>query len=211
MINYLKGELVSKITNSPSGCNITVEVNGIGYLVVANRRVIQSLPDIGEKVKIFTSLVHKEDAMYLCGFDNHEDRDLFNILQSVSGVGVKVAMLLIEELGCYELVNAVISEDAKALSRTKGVGPKVAKRLILELKDKMTSWRDKVDLDIEPIKTEIKEVNEKIYIEVESVLLSLGYSKEEATKNLKLAVSEAQNKNDSEELLRLALKRLATV
>lgn len=209
MINYLKGILVSKVENSPSGCNITVEVNNIGYLIQTYKRVIDSLPDVGEMVKVFTSLIHKEDAMYLCGFNNREDRDLFNILQSVSGIGVKVALMLLDELGAHGLVSAVIKEDSKAISRTKGVGPKLAQRIILELKDKMTNWRDKVEF-IAPstAKTEQK-VEKESYLETESVLLSLGFTKEEAAQSLEIALSKAENANNSEELLRIALQWLS--
>lgn len=209
MINYLKGTLVSKIENGPSGCNLTVEVNNIGYLIVTNNRVISSLPDVGHIVTVYTSLIHKEDQMYLCGFDNREDRDLFNILQSVSGVGVKVALMLIDELGSAELVSAVISDDAKSLTRTKGVGPKVAKRLILELKDKMTSWRDKVDFVSRESTDSTADKFSEGCIEAESVLLSLGYTKEEAQKSIKQALSKADDKENSEELLRIALEWLA--
>mgnify|MGYP001237380230 CR=1 FL=1 len=209
MINYLKGELVSKVENSPNGCNLTIEVNNIGYLVLTNKRVLASLPDVGETVKIYTSLMHREDAMYLCGFDNREDRDLFNILQSVSGIGVKVSLQMLEELGAHELVSAVIKEDAKALSRTKGVGPKLAQRIILELKDKMTSWREKVEF-VAPAKlASTSKQTETSYLETESVLLSLGYSKEEASLSLEKAVSEATDPNNPEELLRIALQWLA--
>ncbi len=80
MISYLKGILISKVENSPSGCNIVVEVNNIGYGVLTSIRTINSLPDVGVEVIIHASLVHKEDTMYLCGFTTREDRDLFNIL-----------------------------------------------------------------------------------------------------------------------------------
>jgi len=209
MINYLKGELVSKVENSPAGCNITVEVNGIGYLVQTNRKVVNNLPDVGENVKVYTTLIHREDIMYLCGFENREDRDLFNILQSVSGVGVKVALMLLEELGAHELVSAVIGEDARALARTKGVGPKLAQRLILELKDKMTNWRDKVEF-VAPKKVHSESQTEReSYIEAESVLLSLGYTKDETAKSLEKARAQSANKNNPEELLRIALQWLA--
>ena len=80
MINYLNGILISKTMNSPQGCYIVVEVAGIGYQVVTNRRVVSALGSIDEPVKIFTSLIHREDSMTLCGFLDHEDSDLFNIL-----------------------------------------------------------------------------------------------------------------------------------
>ena len=208
MINYLKGILISKVEN-PLDFNITVEVNNIGYLVLTNKRVINSLPDTGEIVTIYTSLIHKEDSMYLCGFLSREERDLFNVLQSVSGVGTKVSLLMLGELGAHELISAVIRGDAKALSKTKGVGPKLAQRVILELKDKLTNWRDKIAPEI--VASHEFESNEEkeSFLETESVLLSLGYSREEIEESLQSSLLQAKNKNDSEELLRLALQWLA--
>lgn len=209
MINYLKGQIVFRHENSPSGCNVTIEVNNIGYLVLTNRRILNQLPLEGEIATIFTSLIHKEDAMYLCGFSSREDRDLFNLLQSVSGIGIKSALLMLEEMDYNELISAVITGDHKAISRAKGVGPKLAQRVILELKDKMTNWRDKVEMSqIESIKIEGVSSKES-YTEAESVLLSLGYSKKEAIDSLKVALGKCENAGNSEELLRHALHWLA--
>lgn len=209
MINYLKGKLVSKTGDSPTGCNITVEVNNIGYFLLTNKRVVSSLPNEGEDVTIYAFLVHREDAMYLCGFNTREDRDLFIILNSVSGIGTKVALTIMGELGAYNLVNAVISDNDKAISRAKGVGTKLAKKVILELKDKMMNWRDKVSLKY----TQVSESGEpevtESYIEAESVLLSLGYTKKESSESLSNAVSNVANKDDAEEILRTALQWLA--
>lgn len=208
MITYLKGILVSKNENAPSGCNITVEVNNIGYLVQTNHKTISSLPALNSEVVIYTALIHREDTMFLCGFNAHEDRDLFNILQSVSGIGTKVALLLLEP-GAHPLVNAVISADVKALTKTKGVGPKLAQRVILELRDKMTNWRDNAAYnDIPSCSLESYETKES-YIETESVLLSLGYSREETCQSIEKALSLAKDQSDSEELLRHALKWLS--
>ena len=209
MINYLKGIIVSKIENGPSGCSITVEVSNIGYLVFTNKRVIDSISDVGNSIKIYTSLIHREDAMSLCGFSTREDRDLFNILLSVSGVGTKVALLLLDELDAYKLVSAVIREDSKALSRTKGVGPKVAQRIILELKDKLINWREKIEPTPEHAGKFDTEKDKQSYLEAESVLLSLGYSKDETNKSLEKALSIVENKDDAEELLKNALKWLS--
>ncbi|MFH0703246.1 MAG: Holliday junction branch migration protein RuvA [bacterium] len=206
MLNYLKGTLVSKTENGPAGYNITIEINNIGYLIHTNKRIINSLPDIGQTVIIYVSLIHKEDTMYFCGFNAREDRDLFNILQSVSGIGTKVALLLLDEFRAYDLVSVVIRKDDKTLSRTKGIGPKLAQRIILELKDKMTNWREKIEPTQQKFDT--TETSEN-YLEAESVLLSLGYSRNEAIKSLENALSSAKTKNDSEELLRLALQWLA--
>ncbi|MFA6990071.1 MAG: Holliday junction branch migration protein RuvA [Candidatus Gastranaerophilaceae bacterium] len=209
MINYIKGTIVSKVENSPSGCNITVEVNNIGYLIVTNPKVVNKLSDVGDTVVVYTSLIHKEDQMYLCGFDCREDRDLFNILQTVSGIGVKVALTMLGEMTAAELVGTVISDDSKALSRIKGIGPKLAKRIILELKDKMTSWRNKIDFTCASEDYKTSSIVSSSIIEAESVLLSLGYSREEYKNAIEFAINKAINTKDTEEILRIALEWLA--
>lgn len=206
MINYLKGELISKIEASPTGCHMTIEVNNIGYLLLTNRRVIQSLPAEGETVTVYTTLIHREDAMIMCGFSSREERDLFNLMTSVSGVGTKVALTIMGELGAYGLVNAVISEDDKAISKAKGVGPKLAAKIIIELKDKMTGWRDKIPAK-QADKDEAKITPEQE--EAETLLYSLGYTKCEVSEALKRAISRAEDKNDPEELIRIGLQWLA--
>lgn len=209
MINYLKGKLVSKVDDSPTGCNVTVDVNNVGYLLLTSRRTNSLLPQEGNEVTIYTSLIHREDVMFLCGFNTHEDRDLFNILNGVSGVGTKTAIAIMGEMGAYNLVNAVISGDDKAISKTKGIGNKLAQKVILELKEKLTKWRDKVSLSAySATDEEGVEVTEG-WLEAETVLLSLGYTKKEASDSLKKAVAIVPNNEDAEELLRTALQWLA--
>jgi Holliday junction DNA helicase RuvA len=209
VINYLKGKLVSKVDDSPTGCNITVEVNNIGYLLLTSRRTNSLLPPEGQEVTVYTSLIHREDTMYLCGFNTHEDRDLFNILNGVSGIGTKTALAIMGEMGAYNLVNAVISGDIKAISKTKGIGNKLAQKIILELKEKLTKWRERVALSAHDMPDEDGVEITESWLEAETVLLSLGYTKKEASESLKKAVAAAVNKNDAEELLRKALQSLA--
>lgn len=204
MINYLKGKLASKILNSPQGSNITVEVNGVGYLIQVNSRIIRSLPEVNADVQIFTSLVHREDAMLLCGFIKQEDRDLFNILQSVSGVGTKMALMLLDAMNALELMQAVLSENAKELSKTKGVGPKLAQRLILELKDKLKAWRGEFDMEINEVCT--PQYKSESFEEAQSVLLALGYTQKEVSQGLCTAVEKQGQDATSEELLKVALE-----
>ncbi len=204
MINYLKGKLVSKISNSPQGCNITVEINGVGYLIQVNSRIIRSLPEINSDIQIFTSLVHREDAMLLCGFVKHEDRDLFNVLQSVSGVGTKMALMLLDEMNALGLMQAVLSENVKELSKTKGVGPKLAQRLILELKDKLKAWRGNLDLEADEICA--PQIKSESYEEAQSVLLALGYTQKEINEGLCAALEKQGKDASSEELLKIALE-----
>ena len=145
--------------------------------------------------------------MGLCGFVNKEDRDLFNILQSVSGVGVKVALLLLDEFSGCELISTVIKEDAKALSRTKGVGAKMAQKIILELKDKLINWQEKMPVDLSDVQVECVDTTD--VSDAQSVLISLGYTIEEIKPAIKAAIAKSDGNVSSEEILKLALTYLA--
>lgn len=207
MFDYIKGKLVSKQLNA-KGSFIIVESNNIGYLINTTGRNLSIAGDDGADVKIYTTLIHREDAMILCGFLNKEDRDIFNILLTVSGVGMKVALVLLDEFSGYDLISAVIRGDFKELSRAKGVGPKLAQKIILELKDKLINWQKDAPIDISDITIESKDVSDDVLSEAQAVLLSLGYSVQEAKKSLKLACQTAQ-KQTSEEILKEALHYLA--
>lgn len=145
--------------------------------------------------------------MGLCGFANREDRDLFNILQSVSGVGVKVALVLLDEFSGCELIATVIKEDAKALSRAKGVGQKMAQKIILELKDKLINWQEKMPVDLSDV--DAKDVDTADVSDAQAVLVSLGYTIEEIKPAIKSAIAKAGKNPKSEEILKLALTYLA--
>ena len=94
MISYLKGILISKNVNS-TGAKAVIEVNNIGYEVIVNKKTYMSLPEKSNEVTIYTSLIHKEDAMTLCGFLSGQEKEMFNVLQTVSGIGVKAALLIL--------------------------------------------------------------------------------------------------------------------
>ena len=187
MYDYLKGHLVSKQLNSYRGTHIVVEVNNVGYCISTGKRTIEKLEENTE-VKIYVSLSHKEDSMSLTGFTTKEERDIFNVLQSVSGIGVKLAVLILDEFSIAELIDIMIREDAKELSRAKGVGAKVAQKIIIELKDKLINWSNVTPVDVSDIETS-KEVETEAIVEVQSVLVSLGYSANEA----KAAIKEVLN------------------
>jgi len=208
MYDYIKGVLVSKNVSHKSA--VTVECNNIGYLVETNLRTANAIGSVGEQIKIWLSLVHREDSMILCGFLSKEERDIFNILQSVSGVGVKVSLVLLDELNAYDLISAVIKEDSNALSQAKGVGPKLAKKIILELKDKLINWQQKIPVTIDAAMSGA--VSEEIVAEVQAVLLSFGYSISEIKSAIKFAISHSDNKSDkmaSEGILKTSLQHLA--
>lgn len=207
MYDYIKGIIVQKQQNTPKGNFVTLECNSIGYLIETNLRTIGIIGDINKESKIFLSLTHREDFMGLCGFANREERDLFNILQSVSGVGVKVALVLLDEFSGCELIAAVIKEDAKALSRAKGVGQKMAQKIILELKDKLINWQEKMPVDLSDV--DAKDVDTEDVSDAQAVLVSLGYTIEEIKPAIKNAVAKAGKNPKSEEILKQALTYLA--
>ena len=203
MFDYIKGELVFKGDDS-----VVVENNGIGYLIKTNQRTISLLNEINSTVKIYTKLVHKEDSMTLVGFKQKEDRVIFDVLTSVSGIGTKVALVLFDEFSGSELIDYVINEDFKSISRAKGVGVKLAQKIIIELKGKLTSSKTTKDIMVEKINSD--KVSGDTIADVQSILVSLGYNRDEYTKAIEFAI---KNKNafTSEDILKEALSMLSNI
>lgn len=201
MYDYIKGILISK--NHPYA---VVENNGIGYSILCNARTLGLLGECEKEIKIYTKLIHKEDSMTLCGFCHREDRTIFDILTSVSGIGTKVALCLLDEFSGSELIGAVIDEDYKLISRTKGVGAKMAQKIILELKDKLTSLN--VTSEVTAGKINADNISKDTILEVQTVLQSLGYSQSEYQSALEISAKKTQ-KDDPQEILRQTLQILS--
>ena len=205
MYDYIRGT----VTNKPAvltGCFVTLENNGLGYLLEVTSRDFNEFEIGNSEVKIFTVLIHREDKMSLCGFKHKEDRDIFNVLTSVSGVGVKMALTLLGRFSAAELAGLVINGNYKELTLAKGVGPKLAQKIILELKDKLINYQkdfSQVDF-VEKIRTENTNL-----IDAQSVLLSFGYDKNEIKSAFAKLGSEFTDKSDAETILQETLKVLA--
>ena len=201
MFDYLRGLITDKKRTS-KGFFITSEVNGTGYLLeVTERDFLQFFVDENIIVKVYVLLTHREDAMSLYGFSNKETRDIFQILISVSGVGAKMAIALLNEFDACDLISLVIEGDFKELTRAKGVGPKLAQKIILELKDKL-------------MKTELPRNNSSLpqsqaIGDTQAVLLSLGYEDKEIEDALKKVMPTVEDSSNSEEVLRKALTCLS--
>ena len=199
MYDYFKGEITDKRKTS-KGCFVTIEAAGVGYLLeVSERDFIATVSD--EKAKMYVLLVHREDAMSLFGFTNKETRDIFQILLSVSGVGAKMAIALLNEFDACDLISFVIDGDFKELTRAKGVGPKLAQKIILELKDKL-------------MKTELPKSSNAVQqtpaiSDAEAVLLSLGYEDKEISDAISKIMSTIEDSSNPEEILRKALASLS--
>ena len=201
MISYIKGELTEVFEDT-----VVVETNGIGYNIRVPGSVLGRLPSVGSSVRIYTYLYVKEDAMNLFGFLNRDDLSVFKLLLNVSGIGPKGALAILSTIGPDDLRFAVLSEDVKTISSAPGIGAKTAKRLIIELKDKLklaevfeTALANKEKASSE---------NDVLLARNEAVeaLVALGYASAQAMK----AVQQVENaeEKDSEQILKEALKKL---
>ena len=200
MFDYIKGILTDK-----SYPHCTIECNGIGYRFLVNLRTLNEIGELNSEIKMYAKLIHKEDSMSLCGFKNRQDRVIFDILTSVSGIGTKVALALLAEFETGELINLIVSQDHKTISRTKGIGAKMAQKIVLEIKDKLAK------LDVVPFvveKTQNSNVSTNTISQVATVLESLGYSKNEYQGAIETALTQL-NKDNEEELLKETLKILS--
>lgn len=114
-----------------------VDVSGVGYLVFCSGRTLANLPQSGEAVRLVVETHVREDHIHLYGFAEEGERDWFRLLTTVQGVGAKVALAILSVLGPEELIHAVVAQDKAVVLRANGVGPKLAGRIVLELKDKV--------------------------------------------------------------------------
>ena len=181
-----------------------VDIHGIGYQMMVPMRG-ESFPKIGQEIKIYTHMHVREDDVSLFGFLSKEEKEAFELLIGVNGIGPKVGLSVLSTLSVYELKMAVISEDVKTISKTPGLGPKGAKKLILELKDKLSFEELEEDgMGVEILDTSA-DSSDSVMITIEG-LVSLGYSKSEAA----IAVNKVEDAKDltPEELLKKALKNI---
>jgi Holliday junction DNA helicase RuvA len=199
MYAYLKG----KITHlSPT--QIHLECNGIGFLINISLQTYSDIEKLNE-VKLFTQQIVREDAHTLFGFFTEEEKNLFNHLISVSGIGPNTARLMLSSLNTNEWINAIISEDVRLIQSVKGVGPKSAQRVIIELKDKVK----KENLTASTGIVSANNLKSDIYLEALAALSMLGFAKPQAEKSIQKVLKESNlNVNSVEELIKLSLKNL---
>lgn len=201
MISYIKGTFVDLV-----GDTLILESNQIGYNIRIPLSNISQLPDLGKEVKIFTYLYVREDAINLYGFLKKDDLDVFKLLISVSGIGPKGALGILSGLSSDELRFAILAEDAKTLSKAPGVGVKTAKRLIIELKDKITIPAPFEESSKDASAPDRFSMNNGKQEALEA-LTALGYSGAEALRAVKeITITEEM---DSESILREALKKMS--
>lgn len=209
MISYLKGTVASIQKSTGNRVTLILEVNQIGYELQIPRRLSQELQAASpEVVPVYTHLQIREDQQVLYGFATAAERDLFRQLIGVSGIGAQLAIALIDTLGLPNLVQAIVTGNIRALSKTPGVGNKTAERIALELKTKLAEWRQLAGVATPATATG---PSPSILEDVEMTLLALGYENTEIAQALD-AISQdsllAKNPN-AEEWIRSAIAWLS--
>ena len=198
MIGRISGTLIEK--QSPE---LLIDVNGIGYEVLAPMTTIYQLPELGSLVTLHTQFVVREDAQLLYGFSDKQQRALFRALIKVSGVGPKLALAILSGIEADSFVRSIHDGDTATLVRIPGIGKKTAERLVVEMKDRLKEWQVDSDLPLMAAANPQPASQEMWIQEAEGALIALGYKPTEAAKAIS-AIKEPVH--SSEDLIRFALK-----
>ena len=203
--------MIGKLTGTVDTVSLhtaIVDVGGVGYEVTLGARTLTSLPPVGESVTLAIDTHMKEDSVRLYGFANEHERAWFRALQTVQGVGAKVALAVLGTLSTADLANAVALQDKSLVGRAPGVGPKVAGRIVAELKDKMPALAPA--LSPSGGSAPVAALPEGLAArDAVSALTNLGYPHGDAATAVTAAIGRAGREARAEELIRLGLKELA--
>jgi len=204
MIGKLRG-----IVDSTGEDSVIVDVGGVGYVVHCSARTLQGLPAAGEPVSLAIETHVREDQIRLFGFASDAEREWFRLLQTVQGVGAKVALSILGTLRPADLATAVAMRDKAAIARSPGVGPKVAERVVTELKDKAAAFAT-VDPAVIRLSADAADARApRPVADAISALVNLGYGQPQAAAAIAAAVREAGDGAEAARLIRLGLKELA--
>ena len=204
MIGKLKG-----IIDTYGEDTLILDVQGVGYLVHCSSRTLQALPPVGEAATLHIETVVREDMIRLFGFASTVEQQWFNILLGVQGVGQKVALAILSTLRPAELANAIAMKDKAAIARTSGVGPKLAERICVELKDKAPAFGN-LDPAVVKLAGELDEGRAKGPVkDAISALTNLGYGAPQAAAAVAAAAKALGDTAETGALIRQGLRELA--
>ncbi|MFG1377630.1 Holliday junction branch migration protein RuvA [Xanthobacter autotrophicus] len=202
MIGKLKG-----VVDTLEEDHVILDVHGVGYLVHCSGRTLSALPRAGEAAALFIETYVREDQIRLFGFSSAAERDWFRLLQGVQGIGTKTALAVLSTLTASELTQAIALGDKATVARAPGVGPRVATRIVTELKDKMPGFSAS-----EPLVAQLGGVvpgQAGPASDAVSALVNLGYGVPQANAAIAAALRGAGEGAKTETLIRLGLKELA--
>ena len=192
---------ISVIIDDKTENSVVIESNGVGYEIFVSTNTVSSLPSVGEFAKVYTYLAVREDAFLLYGFLNKEEKNVFLELITVSGVGPKMALVILSSLRVSDLISCIASGDVKTLSQAKGVGKKTAERIVLELKGKIGDLSQVAISDF----AMFSGVSTTACDEATELLVNMGLSKFDA---LKLVKKVTQDGDSTETIIQKALKNM---
>ena len=217
---------ISGILDYVSADHILVDVGGVGYIVYVTQSTISNLPNLGDIISLFTELVVKEDLLQLVGFITPVEREWYKLLTSVQGVGSKAALALLGQIPIQNISRAILLEDFTTITSAQGIGPKIAKRIVVELKGKvpnMIKFQNKSEISIN---NETKGLIKKNYeitdqnfsqnnisqkeIDAISALMNLGYSQLNSSQVIAKIIDASNEELDVEDIIRLSLKTLVS-
>ena len=204
---------------------ILVDVNGLSYNVYVSHKTKSNLPKIGELISVWTELIVREDSMKLIGFSSTYEREWYNLLISVQGVGNKACLNILSTLSLSQLSNAILTENISVITSAQGIGLKIAKRIITELKNNISNLIKNDAIDSKKIKKENfeddknvldkkKEMfkNERNFFEMQndatSALVNLGYSRTNAMEAVSNILVNNKDIETTKEIIKTALKSL---
>jgi Holliday junction DNA helicase RuvA len=199
MIAKLKG-----IIDSIGEDFVILDVHGVGYLVYCSARTLGALPRPGQPATLAVETQIREDSLKLYGFLSDAEREMFRLLQSVQGVGAKVALAIQAILDAPKLAAAIAVQDKAALSRASGVGPKLAARIVAELRDKVPAFGNAGPVGVPGAKAAPAAVEDAIM-----VLVNLGYGRMQAVAAVSASAAELGEGAEAAELIRRGLKELS--
>jgi holliday junction DNA helicase RuvA len=204
MIGKLKGLIESYGQDS-----VIVDVNGVGYEVHCSARTLQELPGVGQPAVLSIETHVREDQIRLFGFDTEIEREWFRLLQTVQGVGAKVALSVLGILKASDLASAIAMRDKAMVARAPGVGPKVAERIVTELKDKAPAYTN-VDPALVRLSGALDDKRAPAPVtDAVSALVNLGYAQAQAAAAIAAAARSAGEGAEATTLIRLGLRELA--
>jgi Holliday junction DNA helicase RuvA len=201
MYAFIEGEVCEKLNGS-----LVLLASGVGWQLSCSNSTLQAAPPVGGKMRCFTFLSVREDAMELFGFATREEKDMFLQLTSVSGIGPRTALGVLGAMPLRDLNLAILMGDVNALSRAPGIGKKTAQRIALELKDKVS--QSSVSAAVPSESFSAPALSPDAVSEAIEALIALGYSSTEARN----AINQIKDQTDKpEELIRLALRAMAGI
>jgi holliday junction DNA helicase RuvA len=203
MIGKLKGRVDS------SGADwVMVDVSGVCYFVSCSSKTLSALPSVGEFAEVHTEMLVSQDAIRLVGFATLLEKEWFKLLQTVQGVGARVALAILSVLSASELASAIALQDKAMIGRANGVGKKLAERIVLELKDKAPAYTA-ADAGLGQIAAELASPKSSTVTDAVSALVNLGYGQSQAAMAVSAAMKKSGDDQPTEKLIRMALKEMA--